>query len=713
MTHSSKDETMASQCASAMVQINIKTLDSQTHTLRVDKCVRSSSAVRRGIRVFHNEVPVPALKEQIASVTGVVTEQQRLICRGQVMKDDQLLSAYRILLFFPPHCLDVEDGHTLHMVVRQPISPLSESSTGNAAADPPSSAADSQGSQRTRVVVGSFNIAEQADAAAYSDLGQIVSAVLGSLGISNTEGGIEGIDPTGPLLETLARSSGGRSVTPNAVGQTSTPLTSSQPAVLQAVPDSLTTLSEYLNHLRQEFATNGSNANNLQDPVNSTGNAQDSSSTTEESRIPRPSHLAEVLQSTRQLLTGEVAACLSNLSRQLVDHVNVTDPSTRRLFQSNMLQSGSLLENLGISLLELGRATMMLRLGQTPDDAVVNAGPAVFISPTGRNPLPSSRMGTSIGGLQAGTAHSTPLGGGQSLASAPRNIEITIRTGSWMPSNGANQREESTTTQHTPGQSIPSQPNTATDPAPSMRGPSETPRNPVALLIPVVTRYQQVSSGERISTGLNGVHQPVSESSRQPQSAGTPGREGGDSSAAPGRRGFSLRNMIRQAWRPISRREHVQSGSRPEPQAAENNLSAAAASSSMETNEVESAATGTDEGNFVSSVLQQIMPFISQNVPSSGRASNRSNRQASSSRQEEGESSRRPESPSSQESKRQKVPVPALKEQIASVTGVVTERQCMMICRGQVHVPALKEQIASVTEQQRLICRGKVMKQGR
>lgn len=50
--------------------------------------------------LFHFQVPVPALKEQIASVTGVVTEQQRLICRGQVMKDDQLLSAYRILLFF-------------------------------------------------------------------------------------------------------------------------------------------------------------------------------------------------------------------------------------------------------------------------------------------------------------------------------------------------------------------------------------------------------------------------------------------------------------------------------------------------------------------------------------------------------------------------------------------------------------------------------------
>ena len=46
---------------------------------------------------FLLQVPVPALKEQIAVVTGVLSEQQRLICRGKVLKDDQLLSAYRIL----------------------------------------------------------------------------------------------------------------------------------------------------------------------------------------------------------------------------------------------------------------------------------------------------------------------------------------------------------------------------------------------------------------------------------------------------------------------------------------------------------------------------------------------------------------------------------------------------------------------------------------
>jgi hypothetical protein len=41
MGDNGKDEIMveASQCAGAMVEIKIKTLDSQTYTLRVDKCV--------------------------------------------------------------------------------------------------------------------------------------------------------------------------------------------------------------------------------------------------------------------------------------------------------------------------------------------------------------------------------------------------------------------------------------------------------------------------------------------------------------------------------------------------------------------------------------------------------------------------------------------------------------------------------------------------
>lgn len=62
----------------------------------------------------------------------------------------------------------------------------------------------------------------------------------------------------------------------------------------------------------------GSNASNGQDSGNSMGNVQDSGSTTGESRIPRPSHLADVMQSTRQLLIGEVADRLSVCSLTFV-----------------------------------------------------------------------------------------------------------------------------------------------------------------------------------------------------------------------------------------------------------------------------------------------------------------------------------------------------------------------------------------------------------
>ncbi|CAI9262356.1 unnamed protein product [Lactuca saligna] len=69
------------------------------HTVKV-KNVHATAATRPvilEIKAYLNEVPVPALKEQIASVTvtGVLSEQQRLICRGKVLKVDQLLSAYR------------------------------------------------------------------------------------------------------------------------------------------------------------------------------------------------------------------------------------------------------------------------------------------------------------------------------------------------------------------------------------------------------------------------------------------------------------------------------------------------------------------------------------------------------------------------------------------------------------------------------------------
>ncbi|KAI7747232.1 hypothetical protein M8C21_002024, partial [Ambrosia artemisiifolia] len=155
------------------VEIKIKTLDSQTYTMRV---------------------PVPALKEQIASVTGVLSDQQRLICRGKVLKDDQLLSAYH-----------VEDGHTLHLVARQSINPSLASFPDLTESDPASSTRHPMGSQHgPSVVVGTFNISEQGDGS-LPDFSRIVSAVLGSFGMANAGSNGEAVDLQQHISERLSR----------------------------------------------------------------------------------------------------------------------------------------------------------------------------------------------------------------------------------------------------------------------------------------------------------------------------------------------------------------------------------------------------------------------------------------------------------------------------------------------------------------------------
>lgn len=60
---------------------------------------------------------VPVLKEQLATLVGVPAGSQRLICRGKVLKDDHLLSAYSILLFTPTSALyRSESGHSTVLV---------------------------------------------------------------------------------------------------------------------------------------------------------------------------------------------------------------------------------------------------------------------------------------------------------------------------------------------------------------------------------------------------------------------------------------------------------------------------------------------------------------------------------------------------------------------------------------------------------------------
>ncbi|KAL5841942.1 hypothetical protein ACOSQ3_012545 [Xanthoceras sorbifolium] len=496
------------------IEIKIKTLDSRTYTLKVDK-----------------QVPVPALKEQIASVTGVLSEQQRLICRGKVLKDDQLLSAYH-----------VEDGHTLHMVVRQPIPPSADGSHPGTS--------HSHGNQvAPSVVIETFNVPDQGDGVP-PEISQIVSAVLGSFGFSNIGSGGSGIDVRELVSQRLERTSVASGTSDSAQQQaepagtrvqlnrpqsafgipTAVSLGPLQPPV---IPDSLTTLTQYLSHMRREFDGIGIGVgNNVQAGTEERDSSSTSQSGTVQEGLPTPASLAEVMRSTRQMLIEQVGESLLQLAGELDNQVNVNDPSLRMNTQSNAWRTGVILHNLGAFLLELGRTTMTLRLGQTPSEAVVNAGPAVFISPTGPNPLMVQPLpfqpGTGFGAIPVGSVQpGSGLVNGRGAGFLPRRIDIQIRRGSSMATGNAN-REESGNTQQPSGQGnsptgpasenlanqttsrnsegssfagesgvrvVPIRTMVAAVPAPFGRLPSDSSGNSVGLYYPVLGRFQHVASG--------------------------------------------------------------------------------------------------------------------------------------------------------------------------------------------------------------------------
>jgi uncharacterized ubiquitin-like protein YukD len=421
----------------SMVELNIKTLDSQMHNFDVDK-----------------KMLVSVFKEKIASQTGVPVGQQRLIFRGKVLKDDHSLSEYH-----------VENGDTLHLVVRQPAQPQPPGgpSTGDTNTNAAGQEGNAAGGGRPRVgpigqishslVLGTFNVGEQGEGAV-PDLTRVIGAVLNSIGIGNqTTVGIGAGAGAAPNVQVNAsaqapqgsenagtqsnagdqRQAGSQpnpamafsgqtipQVLQIPVGPAMLPL----PSLNMPIPDSLNTLSEFMKRMELALSQNGYQPNqsgelpSVELPTNGRG-------------VPSPEALGVVLRHAERLLGSHAVPALSHIAGQLEQESGSTDPMVRNQIQTGSVQVGLAMQHLGALFLELGRTMMTLRMGRSSDESHVNAGPAVYISPSAPNPImvqPFPLQTTPLfGGPGAIPVNPGPFGP-VGVGSVPRHVNIHIHT---------------------------------------------------------------------------------------------------------------------------------------------------------------------------------------------------------------------------------------------------------------------------------------------
>ncbi|KAK7382910.1 hypothetical protein VNO78_28574 [Psophocarpus tetragonolobus] len=420
---------ISAECSDSIVQLNIKTLDSRIYSFQVDK-----------------NMPVSLFKDKIANEIGVPVSQQRLIFRGKVLKDEHVLSEYH-----------VENGHTLHLVERQPNqSQASGTSSGESTGTSGNRGNDvGSGSPRNRVgqishsvVLGTFNVGEQGEGIVH-DLTRVIGHVLNSIGNGgqSTVSGPNAMQTSSahPGNETEGMHTGIQNPAGNQApsGQTfhgptfqsvshvvQIPVTAGAiplPSFNAPIPDSLNTLSEFMNRMEQTLTENGyqpnlSHANSGDQQVELPSNAQG---------LPTLEALSTVLHRAEWLLGGQAVAALSHIAGRLEREGTSDDLRVRGQIQSESVQIGLAMQHLGALLLELGRTMLTLRMGQSSAESVVNAGPAVYISPSGPNPIMVQPFPLQTSSLFGGPVpSSTPAALGTiGIGNAPRNVNIHIHAG--------------------------------------------------------------------------------------------------------------------------------------------------------------------------------------------------------------------------------------------------------------------------------------------
>ncbi|KAF3791006.1 hypothetical protein EJ110_NYTH15349 [Nymphaea thermarum] len=393
------------------------------------------------------------------------------------------------------------------------------------------------------VVLGSFNIGDQVEDIV-PDISRIIGAVLNSVGLGNlsaANGASSNQLPNnnapdrgaqGDVSDGSRATSRGREETANQIPHGPTPanITSqflpqfrqllsgvaAVPAQSLVIPDSLTTLSEFISQMELMLSAYG----NHHQSTSSTNreNTQPSDNSSSQSRgLPTPESLSSVIRRVQQLLGGHAGAALSHIAERIEGQSGVTDPTVRNQIQAEAVHLGIAMQHLGALFLELGRTTQMLRMGPSPAEAIVNSGPAVFVSRHGPNPLmvqpsplqPSSLFGSnSVIPVQLSSASPPQL----SPLDISRNINIHIHAGTSAAQGlslaGARATGEVSNTQaQNAEQANPTAANSAErrDPGPARllpiqtvvaavpARPVEAPNHVLSLFYPMHARSQQTS----------------------------------------------------------------------------------------------------------------------------------------------------------------------------------------------------------------------------
>ncbi|KAK8945752.1 hypothetical protein KSP40_PGU014320 [Platanthera guangdongensis] len=303
------------------------------------------------------------------------------------------------------------------------------------------------------------------------------------------------------------------------------------PSMRNVISDALTTLLEFIDRMQGVLQSSDNSLNNEQNQPHSATSSLDARG------LPTPETLRSVLERTQVLLRDNAVAALSHLSMRLQREEGSSDPLLRAQIQTEAMQLGVAMQHLGAMFLELGRVTMTLRMGQTQAESSVYAGPAVYISPAGPNPImvqPFPFQSSSLFGSSP-LLFSEMLGRG-APGDSSSNMNIHLHAGPAEAIHGELVNAEQTTPNRTGlSDSISTSGLTSREVASGLqaRVVPQSGGQVLSVTYPVHVRVQQpviIRSAEvtaRSPTGLNGNARVQSSSI---QSSATNGSQGSDNS---------------------------------------------------------------------------------------------------------------------------------------------------------------------------------------